>query len=120
MHVGLTSLHEVAVDAGRPVAQRLVHDDVIQSEVARRQCVTWPGSDAVVEEVGLVDAVIDKKTKNVRRQVQRQDDEIDPVIAVEQVDAKSCHVHLLTLRPEHTYHTHTPFRPTVYFSILHI
>ena len=82
----LTRLHEVVVHRRRPVTERLVHDDVIQPEVARLECVTWPGGDTVVEEISLAHSMIDEETQDVRGEVQRQHDEVNPVVAVEKVD----------------------------------
>jgi len=65
----LTRFHEVVVYGRRPVTERLVHDDVIQPEVARLECVTWPCGDTVVEEIGLTHSMIDEEAKDVRGEV---------------------------------------------------
>jgi len=71
------------VNRRRSVAERLVHDDVIQPEVARRERVTWPGRYAVVEEIGLAHSVVDEEAENIWGEVERQDDEVDPIVAVQ-------------------------------------
>ena len=42
---------------------------------------------AVVVPVGLLDAVLNQEAQCVRRQVERQDEEVEQVVVVEKVDA---------------------------------
>jgi len=87
VNVHLTRFHEVIVNRRRSITKRLVHDDVIQPEVARLECITWPGGDTVVEEVGLTHSMTDKEAKDIWGEVQWENYEINPVITVEQIDA---------------------------------
>jgi len=56
----------------------------------------------VVVAVGEADALLDEDTEDVRRQVDGQDDEVDPVVVVEHVDSQAGVVHRLALRPQQT------------------
>jgi len=50
--------------------------------------------------VSRLDPVINEETKDIGREVEGQDDEVDPVVVVEEVDADPGVVELLALHPE--------------------
>lgn len=87
----LTSFHEVAVGGVSWVCEDVVLDGVELREVVQQERVAR-SRRAVVVQVGELDASIDEEAQRIGREVHRQDDEVDPVVAVEQVDAKTAAV----------------------------
>jgi len=53
-------------------------------------------------KIGHLDPMIDEKPENVGRQIDGEDNEVDPVVAVQQIDTDSRVVQSFTLRPQET------------------
>ena len=94
-----TGLHEVAVGGLVAVAEDLVSDSLVQRQILLQQRIAGSRRPVVVA-VGDLDALFDEEPQHVRRQVDRQHDEVDPVVVVEHVDAQAGVVHRLALRPQ--------------------
>ena len=97
----LTCFHEVAVGGMSGVGEDVVLDGVELREVVVDECVAC-ACRAVVVQVGEFDASINEEPQRVRRQVHRQHDEVDVVVAVEQVDSRTAAVQRLALHPQQT------------------
>jgi len=80
------------------VCEDVVLDGVELREVVQQERVAR-SRRAVVVQVGELDASIDEEAQRIGREVHRQDDEVDPVVAIEQVDAKTAAVQRLALHP---------------------
>lgn len=68
------------------VVEDLVLDGVVHGVVTAQKDFTSTGC-SVVESVGVFDPVIDEEPKNIGRQVERQDDEVDAIVVVQKVDS---------------------------------
>jgi len=79
----------------------LLLDAVVLGVVARQQRVAG-ALGAVVVLVGVLDPAVDEEAEVVRGEVERQHDEVEQVVVVQQVDADARAVHLLALDPQQT------------------
>lgn len=77
-------------------------DGEVEGLVPRQECHLGPGCSVVVA-ISCLDPVVDEEPKDVGREVEGEDDEVDPVVVVEEVDADSGVVELLALHPEQTF-----------------
>jgi hypothetical protein len=97
----LTRFHKVALRTACSVFQDFLDDGHIQSKIAVKERLPCSVS-AIVVEIGLLDPVVDEETEDVRCEIQRQDNEVDPIVGVEKVDSHSAVIHLFALGPQQT------------------
>jgi len=84
----LTGLHEVAVGRVLRVGENVVFDGIELRQVSKDECVAG-ACRAVVVKVGELDASINEEAQGIRGQIHRQNDEVNPVVTVKEVDARS-------------------------------
>jgi len=96
-----TRLHEVALWTVGAVVEDVVLHVVVLVVAATNKRLACSLS-AVVVAVGLLDPAVDEKAQHVRSEIQRQHDEVEQIVVVEQVDAYSWVVHLFALDPQQT------------------
>src|SRR6218665_172497 len=95
-----TCLHKVAERFS--VVEYFIVYGFVEGPVAAEKGLPGPRR-SVVAEVGLFDLMVDEESKDVGRQINGQNDEVDPVVVVQQVDPQTGVVHGLTLHPQQTY-----------------
>ena len=81
-----TRFHEVALRTVGAVVEDLMLNQVVFVIVAADERLAGPLS-AVVVTVSLLDPPVYEETQHVRSQVERQDDEVEQIVVVQQVDA---------------------------------
>ena len=74
-------------------------DGFVECVVLFEESFPRPGR-AIVVHVSQPDPVIDEEAEDIRRQVDREDDEVTPIVVVEQVDTDSWVVYRLALHPQ--------------------
>ena len=100
----LTCLHEITLVMPQWVSEDLTFDVIVQGVVFGQQSDPRSLSSSVVKSVGRLDPMVDKESEGVTGEIEREDDEIDPVVVIQEVDAHSGVVHLLALHPQQPYH----------------
>jgi len=99
VYIVLTGLHEVTHRTVSFVLEYFLVQPAVGATVAAQESLPCP-LRAVVELIGLLDPVVDEESKHVRGEVERQNDEVDPVVVIQQVDAHPRAVHLFAFRPD--------------------
>ena len=95
---GLTCLHEVSLQRVLGVVKDLVSDLGEQLQVAVEQRLL-SARRTVVVTVGLLDPEVDEEAQRVRRQVEREHEEVKAVVVVQQVDTQPRVVELFAFGP---------------------